>query len=84
MTTNQLAYNAARLSASMPVLNIVDVLVALGFGYLVFQEVPRHTPVPLLVEIVSMVAIAVGLWRLARFEEAHLAEDIEAAAERHG
>lgn len=83
VATNQLAYNAARLSASMPVLNIVDVLVALGFGYLVFREVPRYTPFPLLVEVVSMVAIAVGLWRLARFEESHLAEDLEAAAERH-
>lgn len=75
VATNQLAYNSARLSASMPVLNIVDVLVALGFGYVVFREVPRHTPLALLVEVVAMLAIAVGLWWLASFEDQHRAED---------
>lgn len=66
---NQLAYRAARLSASMPVLNIVDGLVALGFGYLVFNEVPRHSPVFLAVEILALVCVGTGLWLLARFEE---------------
>jgi drug/metabolite transporter (DMT)-like permease len=75
VATNQLAYHAARLSASMPVLNIVDVLVALGFGYIVFEEVPRHTPLALVVEIVAMGAIAVGLWQLARFEDVHQDEE---------
>ncbi len=37
---NQLAYQAARLSVTMPVLNMVDVLVAIGFGSAVFGE--RH------------------------------------------
>lgn len=71
VTTNQLAYNAGRLSASMPVLNIVDVGVALAFGYVVFQEVPRHTPWALAFEIMALAAISLGLIRLARFEEAH-------------
>lgn len=75
VATNQLAYNSARLSASMPVLNIVDVLVAIGFGYVVFEEVPRHTPVAVVVEIVAMLAIGVGLWRLASFEDQHRAEE---------
>ena len=75
VATNQLAYHSARLSASMPVLNIVDVLVALGFGYIVFEEVPRHTPLALVVEVVAMGAIAVGLWQLARFEDVHQDED---------
>lgn len=79
VATNQLAYNSARLSASMPVLNIVDVLVALGFGYIVFKEVPRHTPVALVVEVIAMLAIGVGLWRLASFEDQHRAEDLEIA-----
>ena len=66
---NQLAYRAARLSASMPVLNIVDGLVALAFGYIVFNEVPRHSPLYLAVEIGALGCVAVGLWLLARFEE---------------
>ncbi len=41
---NQVAYRSARLSASMPVLNVVNILLGLSFGYLVFQEVPRLTP----------------------------------------
>lgn len=77
VATNQFAYHSARLSASMPVLNIVDVLVALGFGYVVFQEVPRHTPLAVVAEVVSLGAIVVGLWRLAFFEEAHQAGDPE-------
>jgi hypothetical protein len=66
---NQLAYRAARLSASMPVLNIVDGLVALGFGYLVFSEVPRHSPLYLSIEIAALACVGIGLWLLARFED---------------
>ena len=72
--TNQVAYRSARLSASMPVLNIVDGLLALGFGYVVFDEVPRHDPVALLVEVPALVAIATGLWVLAQYEEAFVIE----------
>lgn len=74
ITINQLAYRSARLSASMPALNIVNVLVALAIGYLVFQEVPRHTPPALLVEVVAAAVIGWGLLRLARLEEAAEAE----------
>ena len=72
--TNQIAYRSARLSASMPVLNIVDGMLALGFGYAVFQEVPRHDLVALVVEIPALVAIATGLWVLAQYEEAFVVE----------
>lgn len=75
VATNQLAYHEARLSASMPVLNIVDVLLALAFGYVVFQEVPRHTPLALAAQLVSLGAILVGLWKLAFFEEIHQNEE---------
>ena len=75
---NQLAYRCARLSASMPALNIVNVLVALLFGYLVFNEVPRHTPVALVVEVVAAAAIGWGLMQLARFEDEVVAEEDQA------
>jgi len=73
---NQMSYRCARISASMPALNIVNVLVALLFGYVVFHEVPRHTPLALVVEIAAAAVIGWGLLQLARFEEQEvLAED---------
>lgn len=70
--TNQRAYQTAGLSASMPVLNIVNVLTALTFGLTVFHEVPRHSPGMLLVEVASLAAIGVGLVLLVRLEETFL------------
>ena len=78
ITINQLSYRCARLSASMPALNIVNVLVALLFGYLVFNEVPRHTPAALVVELAAAAAIGWGLLQLARFEDEVAAEDDQA------
>ena len=63
---NQRAYRAAPLSASMPLLNIVDVLVAIAFGVLVFGEVPAHDPVALAGQAVAIVLMAMGLRSLAR------------------
>lgn len=65
---NQLAYRSARLSSSMPVLNAVDCLVAIGFGFVVFHEVPRHSAAALGLEGVALLALVSGLWLLARVE----------------
>lgn len=62
---NQRAYRAARLSASMPVLNIVDVAVAVAFGVAVFGEVPAHSPLAVLGQVVALTCVAVGLRRLS-------------------
>jgi hypothetical protein len=70
--TNQRAYRTAGLSASMPVLNIVNGLTSLAFGFIVFAEVPRHSPLFLVIEVGSLVCMAVGLWLLVELEEAHL------------
>jgi uncharacterized membrane protein YeaQ/YmgE (transglycosylase-associated protein family) len=67
--TNQRAYRVAALSASMPVLNIVNVLTALTFGYTVFHEVPRHSPLMIALEVIAMSAVSVGLWLLVNLEE---------------
>jgi hypothetical protein len=69
--TNQRAYRTAGLSASMPVLNIVNGLTSLAFGFTVFAEVPRHSPLFLLLEVGALGCMAFGLWMLVRFEEAH-------------
>ena len=84
LAINQLSYRCARLSASMPALNIVNVLVALLFGYVVFQEVPRHTPAAVAVELAAAAVIGWGLLRLARFEEDEVAAEDRAAATRAG
>lgn len=64
ISVNQLAYRSARLSASMPVLNVVNCLLTLGFAHLVFGEVPRHTPVTVALTVAALAAIAWGLWVL--------------------
>ncbi len=72
--TNQRAYRTAGLSASMPALNIVNGLTSLVFGFTVFNEVPRHSPLFLLIEAGALGCMAAGLWMLVKLEEAHLEE----------
>lgn len=63
---NQLAYRSARLSASMPVLNVVNCLLTLGFASVVFHEVPHHDLGSASVSVVALAAMAWGLWSLSR------------------
>jgi hypothetical protein len=81
--TNQHAYRLARLSASMPVLNVVDGVVAIAFGYFAFREVPRHSPLFLAIEVLAFGAISVGLVVVARLEDEQV-EGQEEAGSRHG
>jgi drug/metabolite transporter (DMT)-like permease len=69
--TNQRAYRTAGLSASMPALNVVNGLTSLVIGFTIFSEVPRHSPLFLVIEAGALCCMAVGLWMLIRFEEAH-------------
>jgi drug/metabolite transporter (DMT)-like permease len=69
VVTNQHAYRFARLSASMPVLNVVDGVVALVFGVVAFQEVLRHSPFFLTIQILGFAAIAVGLIIVSLLED---------------
>jgi hypothetical protein len=71
--TNQLAYRTAHLSASMPVLNIVDGMGALAAGYIIFHEVPRTTPFWLTVEIGALISVAIGLRLIALLDESSVA-----------
>lgn len=66
---NQQAYQAARLSVTMPILNIVDVLVALAFGAAVFGEQLFASPVRVTVAVLGLVVMGVGVWQLARQQE---------------
>ncbi|MGA8210081.1 MAG: DMT family transporter [Nocardioidaceae bacterium] len=73
--TNQRAYRIAGLSASMPALNIVNGLTSLAFGFTVFGEVPRHTPLFLVAELAALLCVAYGLVRLVGFEEVRARQD---------
>lgn len=66
---SQSAFQASRLSVSAPVLNIVDVLVAVAFGTSVFSERLFSTPAQLLVEVLGVTMIGVGVWRLVMEDE---------------
>lgn len=67
---NQRAYQIAPLAFSMPVVNVVGVLVAIVFGALVFGEVPGHSPRGVLVQLLGLGALAVGLREIARLAPA--------------
>jgi drug/metabolite transporter (DMT)-like permease len=69
MAINQRAYQIAPLSMSMPVLNIVDVLVALGLGAWAFGEAPAHSPFALLIQAIALGCMAFGLHQIARTHE---------------
>lgn len=62
---NQRAYQVSRLSVSAPILNIVQVFVAVGFGVVVFGEEFGSTPAALIGEVVGLVLVVVGVYRLA-------------------
>jgi len=67
--SNQRAYTLAALSASLPVLNIANVVAALFFGLLIFDEIPAHDPLSIFFEVVALATVAVGLLMVAKVEE---------------
>jgi hypothetical protein len=66
---NQFAYQAARLSVTIPMLNMVDVLVAIGFGSAVFGERHQTSPTQLTAELAGLMSMGVGVWQLARLQD---------------
>lgn len=62
---NQRAYQVAPLSASMPASNVVDPLLAIAFGVVVFGERPGTATLLLAGDVVGFVLMAVGTYRLA-------------------
>jgi drug/metabolite transporter (DMT)-like permease len=62
---NQRAYQIAPISFSMPLVNVVDIVVALLFGGAVFGEVPGHTFGHLVLQIGALACVSVGLVLIA-------------------
>ena len=69
---NQHAYNRTRLPDYLPMLNMVNPLVSLGFGAFVYAERPRSGPLAVTAEAVGLVAVLLGIFFLAR-TDAHAA-----------
>lgn len=68
LLSNQYAYNRAPLSHSLPVLNVVNPVIAVSFGILVLDEKPSSDPVLLTLELVGLVMVLTGVAFLARQE----------------
>jgi multidrug transporter EmrE-like cation transporter len=64
---NQRAYQVVELSVSAPVLNVVQVIVAIGFGLIVFRERLSETPAILVAELVGLLLIILGVQQLASY-----------------
>lgn len=62
---NQRAYQVSRLSVSAPILNIVQVFTAVGFGVVVFGEEFGSTPAVLVGEVIGLIVVVLGVYRLA-------------------
>lgn len=69
MVLNQRAYQVARISVTMPILNIVDVAVALGFGSIVFGERISASPPQLFAATAGLAVMGVAIWQLSRQQE---------------
>lgn len=66
---NQRAYQMAPLSLAMPLINLVDVLLAVVIGVLVFHELPAHTPLLLGLQSGAVVCLGLGLRQIARLAD---------------
>jgi len=69
---NQRAYQIAPLAFSMPVVNVVDILVAVAFGVVVYGEQPAYSIPLLLLQVVGLGITGVGLSRIATLEPSSL------------
>ncbi|MGW5359303.1 DMT family transporter [Actinopolymorpha pittospori] len=70
LAINQCAYRIAPLSGSMPVVNVVDVLIAVTLGWLLFGEVPAHSAVGLVVQVGALACMGIGLRLIVRAHSA--------------
>ncbi len=79
---NQHIYHRTRLPESLPMLNLVNPLVALTFGTLVFAERPSGSLLSLVLEAVGLAIVLAGIFVLGRTVDAQA--DPASAPDRTG
>jgi hypothetical protein len=75
---NQRAYQIAPISYSMPLVNVVDIIVAVIFGAVVFGELPGHSATTLGLQLAALGCVCVGLRLISALRTNH-AEPTETA-----
>lgn len=68
MILSQSAFQAGALDFSLPTMTVVDPVVSIAIGALVFHEAVDARPAAVLAEVLSLAAMSAGVWLLARFE----------------
>ena len=68
MLLSQSAFQAGLLEFSLPTMTVVDPIASIAIGAVVFREAISSSPVAIATEVVSLLAMSVGVWLLARFE----------------
>jgi hypothetical protein len=76
---NQMAYRRP-LTSSLPALNLLNPLVALAYGALVFAEKPAGHPATLAIAVCSLGVVLIGVVFLAH-GETPIAQDADPVAE---
>jgi hypothetical protein len=71
---NQLAYRAGPLSASLPAITVVNPLVAILLGVMVFDERLRHSPLAIFGEVLFLGMLALATVSLSRLEQLPVTE----------
>jgi hypothetical protein len=69
---NQRAYQIAPISFSMPLVNVVDIFVAVLFGAAVFGELPGHSETLLVLQLVALGCVGVGLRLISALHTGHV------------
>jgi hypothetical protein len=73
LIVNQRAYTQAPLSVSLPVMTVMDPVVAVVFGAYVYNERPADTPVAVIVQVTALTGLAFAVAALARFVQPAIA-----------
>lgn len=68
MLLSQSAFQAGVLDFSLPTMTVVDPIASIAIGAVVFREAISSSPSAITAEVVSLVAMSIGVWLLARFE----------------
>jgi drug/metabolite transporter (DMT)-like permease len=71
---NQRAYRLLPLPKAMPLVNVISLIAAVAFGWLVFDERPAHDVISVLIELGALALMGIGVRRLLTIARQHETE----------